>query len=83
MGIIFPRDEIRTGVNEKLEGEELPGRAPSKPQRRHRLRGGGGIRRRDRFCERRDRSDGRARRLREGRRGRIKPLRQDQNFLHG
>ena len=33
MGIIFPRDEIRTGVNEKLEGEELPGRAPSKPQR--------------------------------------------------
>ncbi len=33
MGTIFPRDEIRTGVNEKLEGEELPGRAPSKPQR--------------------------------------------------
>jgi hypothetical protein len=34
MGINFFRDEIRTGVNEKLEGEELPGRAPSKPQQR-------------------------------------------------
>src|SRR6266481_4221041 len=33
MGLNFFRDEIRTGVNEKLEGAELPGRAPSKPQR--------------------------------------------------